>query len=251
MLRCAWLGEITMTLKSIENTIKGLCQEITKEEKSWHNWKKMSETELLREMAICIFSSQIRFELSEAVGIKLYELGLLELEETMPSSKNYCQCLVNVLSEPVYVVLSGQTKKFFPRFKNRWANLLSKTLINLREKKSSISIILNNAESSTDARRLLTENIWGFGPKQSSLYLRRVGYCSNMAVIDTHIVDFLSISKGMSMNKRNLSRISFYEEVENHFKDIAEEFGYPVGTLDLATWVTMRVAKRENILCHS
>ncbi len=45
-----------------------------------------------------------------------------------------------------------------------------------------------------------------------------------------------------------LGRLSCYEEVEDTFREIASRFGHSLGCVDLATWLTMRVAKREAYL---
>ena len=90
--------------------------------------------------------------------------------------------------------------------------------------------------------------VWGFGPKQASLFLRRVGYCSDLAVLDVHVLDYLQLARGLSPSPSKLGRLSFYEEIEDTFREISVEFGYSVGCVDLATWVAMRVAKKEALL---
>jgi N-glycosylase/DNA lyase len=92
---------------------------------------------------------------------------------------------------------------------------------------------------------LLVAAVSGFGPKQTSLFLRRIGYCSELAVLDTHVLDYLRMACGIRPKPGALSRLSSYEYVENEFRRVAKEFGYAVGCVDLAMWVTMRVAKRE------
>ncbi|WP_419600764.1 hypothetical protein, partial [Thiolapillus sp.] len=99
--------------------------------------------------------------------------------------------------------------------------------------------------SAKEARELLVKNVWGFGPKQASLFLRRVGYCAELAALDTHILDYLRLARGIDPKPSALSRLASYERVEKEFQRVASDFGHPVGCVDLAMWVTMRVAKRE------
>ena len=40
----------------------------------------------------------------------------------------------------------------------------------------------------------------------------------------------------------------FYEEIEETFREVAADFGHSLGCVDLATWLTMRVAKRDALL---
>jgi N-glycosylase/DNA lyase len=97
----------------------------------------------------------------------------------------------------------------------------------------------------------LTKNVIGFGPKQASLFLRRIGFSSELAILDTHILDYLKIARGIAPKLSTLSSIMGYEKIEHEFVNIAAEFNHIVGNVDLAVWVTMRVAKREMILWES
>lgn len=91
-------------------------------------------------------------------------------------------------------------------------------------------------------------SVWGFGPKQASLFLRRVGYCADLAVLDVHVLDYLHLTRGLRIAPNRLGRLSCYEEIEDTFREIASRFGHSLGCVDLATWLTMRVAKREAYL---
>jgi N-glycosylase/DNA lyase len=108
--------------------------------------------------------------------------------------------------------------------------------------------ILFSARSARHARELLVNAVSGFGPKQASLFLRRVGYCSELAILDTHILDYLRMAHGIDPKPGMLSRLTSYERIEVEFQRVASEFGHAVGCVDLAMWITMRVAKREAVL---
>jgi N-glycosylase/DNA lyase len=126
--------------------------------------------------------------------------------------------------------------------------LLSSTAWNLYGSGLSIKSVLKSAQDARQAREVLIRVISGFGPKQASLFLRRIGYCSELAVLDTHVLDYLRLSQGLDLNPARLSRLNVYETVETEFKRLSESFGHDVGCVDLAMWVTMRVAKRERVL---
>ena len=80
---------------------------------------------------------------------------------------------------------------------------------------------------------------------QASLYLRRIGFSTELAVLDRHVVDFLKLSRRSTAPSQGISRLPAYEAVETEFTAVAAEMGHSVGCVDLAVWVTMRVAKRE------
>ena len=87
-----------------------------------------------------------------------------------------------------------------------------------------------------------------FGPKQASLFLRRIGYSSDLAVLDRHVVRYLELVLEIKISDTDLSRLTSYEQVERQFRTRAMFFGHPVGVFDLAVWITMRVARRNGLL---
>jgi len=117
----------------------------------------------------------------------------------------------------------------------------------MRDQGQSLRKILFSAGSAREAREILVKQVWGFGPKQASLFLRRVGYSAQLAVLDTHILDYLRLARGIDPKPSALSRLPSYEQIEAEFQRVAADFGHSVGCVDLAMWVTMRVAKREAI----
>jgi N-glycosylase/DNA lyase len=143
---------------------------------------------------------------------------------------------------------NGAKRRSLPRFKNRLSRLLSLTAQHLMATGTTIKSLLKNAESPTHARQQLVLTVFGFGPKQASLFLRRVGYCEHLAIIDTHIIDYLNLAKSTSHSRSKLSSLPYYQAIEENFRQIADGFGFSVGCVDLAMWVTMRVAKREAYL---
>ena len=208
------------------------------------NWCELSEERLFYEVAVCVFSSQMLFETAVATADRIHEEGLFDWD-SISNTSTYERKLLAVLCEPVSVYISGKTRKVRPRFKNRWASLLANTSEKIYLRNTSLRDMLLTSHSSHLAREKLVECVWGFGPKQASLFLRRIGYCSDLAILDTHILDYLRLARGINPKPSALSRLPSYERIEIEFKDIASEFGYPVGCVDLAIWITMRVAKRE------
>lgn len=238
-----------MNLQIINRAIREICTEVTAISESTADWRVLTEEQLLYEAAVCMFSSQMVFEIAEAMAQKILECGLLRCHCHSVEIRDYESQVVSVLSEPLTVMDSkGNIRLVRPRFKNRLASLLASTVQDIYGQGASIYKKLSIAKSSRHAREVLVDSIWGFGPKQASLFLRRIGYCSELAVLDTHVLDYLRLARGLDTKPTALSRLSAYERLEAEFQDVALEFGHSVGCVDLATWVTMRVAKREAIL---
>lgn len=236
-----------MNIAAVDRTIRLLCAEVKGSERDVQDWQLRTEEELLHEACVCMFSSQMVFEVAEAAAQLLRDRGFLR-EAHFPSNRaEYERYLCAVLSKPLTVEWNGKIRHVRPRFRNRLASLLATTVTTLRDQGQSMRMLLLSSGSAREARELLVKMVWGFGPKQASLFLRRVGYSAQLAVLDTHVLDYLRIARGINTKASALARLKSYELLEAEFERVAVEFGHPVGCVDLAMWVTMRVAKREGI----
>jgi N-glycosylase/DNA lyase len=81
-------------------------------------------------------------------------------------------------------------------------------------------------------RDWLVANVKGLGMKESSHFLRNVGF-GDVAIVDFHIVDLLVreglIEKGPLSKKR-------YLEIESVLRDLGKKVGLSLGELDLYLW---------------
>jgi len=237
-----------MTVNIINQTIHAMCEEVKGQACALHYWRLLTEEELLYEAAICMFGSQMIFEMAVAIADRLREIGLIRPQYKLDRNE-YEARIIAALTDPLAMVgRDGTTHWAKPRFKNRLASLLSTTAAEIYGNARSIRSLLFAAQSAREAREALVQQIWGFGPKQASLFLRRIGYCADLAVLDVHVLDYLRLARGLTFKPNRLGRLSSYEEVEDTFREIAAEFGHSLGCVDLAMWLTMRVAKRESYL---
>lgn len=232
-----------MNMFAVDRTIRALCADVESSTQVILAWYLRTEEELLHEACVCMFSSQMVFEVAEAAARQIKVRGLLNVI----TSQDYEKKIAAALSEPLRIEREGIVRYVRPRFKNRLARLLSTTVRTMRAQGKTLRDTLLSASSSREARETLVQQVWGFGPKQASLFLRRVGYCTELAVLDTHIMDYLRAARGLDSKPGALSRLESYERIEIEFQKVAEEFGHSVGCVDMAMWITVRVAKREAV----
>lgn len=238
-----------MTVDIINQTIRAMCLEVKAQASATQSWQLMVEEELLYEAAICIFGSQMVFEMAVATADRVRERKLLQPSQCGRSVHAIERKIVAALSDPLPVPARDGTQRWVrPRFKYRLASLLAKTIFEIYGRSRTIRGLLFDARDAREAREILMEHVWGFGPKQASLFLRRVDYSADLAVLDVHVLDYLQLARGLSLSPSKLGHLSHYEKIENVFQEIAAEFGHSLGCVDLATWLTMRVAKREVFL---
>ena len=79
----------------------------------------------------------------------------------------------------------------------------------------------------TEAREWLVKNIKGLGYKESSHFLRNIGY-KNLAILDRHILDLMGEKKTLNKNR--------YLEIEKKFLRLAKRLNMPAAELDLYMW---------------
>lgn len=235
-----------MSLQIINKAILAMCGEIQARADTNTNWRQLSEERLLYEVVVCIAGSQMLFEMAVGIADHLRDCELLNPSEAIFGSASYQDRVVQQLSRPILMRTGDEGHRLVnPRFKNRLAYLISSTATQIYGAGLTLKRILRSTGSARGAREILVSKVCGFGPKQASLFLRRIGYCAELAVLDVHVLDYLEMAKGLSIKVSTLGRLSVYEHIEEEFRGIATQFGHALGCVDLAMWVTMRVAKQE------
>jgi N-glycosylase/DNA lyase len=229
-----------MNIERINISIEKLCQHFSKEPSLSLEWIDLTANEINYELALCLVSSQNKYEKAIKIVNSFKANGILDNEN-----------LKNTTLEDLKEYLNGNKKTEIkkdviikPRFPSKIAQYLYYNLIILPKKHISIREMLLSAQSSEEARELLVKNIKGFGPKQSSMFLRRISYGNDLAIIDVHIKDYLFLSDGIVVKMNKLNQLSYYSFLEDSFKRISSCFGYPIRDVDYATWITMRVYKK-------
>lgn len=208
------------------------------------DWTDLPEERFLFEAAVCILGSQMQYEMALATAQQLSDDSIFSLHS--PADSCLEERILSAMSHPVDFEVDGRPRQSYPRFKNRMSSMLASTIDAVSEGEWTFRGVLASAESAHSARTELVDKVSGFGPKQASLFLRRVGFTSELAVLDVHILDYLQNYAGVAITRSSLSSLPAYERVERDFRRVAEGFGHPPGCVDLAMWITMRVAKRTD-----
>jgi N-glycosylase/DNA lyase len=116
--------------------------------------------------------------------------------------------------------------------KHRFHNNKAKYIIEAR-KFSNIKEILRNLDE-FESREWLVKNIKGIGYKESSHFLRNVGY-KNLAILDRHILNFMKENNYIEEIPKSLNKNN-YLEIENKFNLIARNLKMDSAELDLYMW---------------
>ena len=225
--------------EQLDSAIGSLCPEI------WDNMQSASvaarsEEKLWEELVCCVLSSQVKFELSQEVTQNLKRNGLLNLE---PLDYLYEEKLGDSLKSPVMV--GGRPIKY--RFPNTKAQQIASARENIYGSGISLMGMLENKSDPSDLRTILVKLVPGLGMKQASMFLRNVSNSFELAVIDSHVLRYMSVINLIKKVPPSISK-SRYLVKENMLTQYAKKFGYPVGCVDYAIWIVMRVARRDGYL---
>jgi N-glycosylase/DNA lyase len=88
----------------------------------------------------------------------------------------------------------------------------------------------------------------GIGPKQSSLFLRNIGFTDRLAILDTHVLRYMFILGLMNVRTKAVSTLTRYQEIEADLRSYSSRLGANLAYFDTAIWITMRVFQREAVL---
>lgn len=106
-------------------------------------------------------------------------------------------------------------------------------IVQARQHKDKIHDLVLNEKDEKKIREWIAENVRGLGMKESSHFLRNIGY-KNCAIIDFHIVDLLVdeklIEKPKTITKKK------YLEIENVLEEVCEKAELSQGELDMYLW---------------
>lgn len=166
--------------------------------KEFKDLGKKSNNEIFKELCFCILTANFNGERSIKIQNEIGN-GFL------------------TLSEP-------QLAKKLRQLGHRYPEIRAKYIVEARKHKDSLK---------NKPREWLIDNIKGIGYKESSHFLRNIGY-HNHAIVDFHIIDLLIrynlIEKPKTLTKKK------YLEIEELLKKIAKETNLNLAQLDMYLW---------------
>ncbi len=107
----------------------------------------------------------------------------------------------------------------------------------LVEMKKKYKLIEANIKKDADAimlREWLVGNVKGLGFKESSHFLRNIGF-RNLAILDRHILKNLKMLGVVNQIPKTLTRKCYFE-IERKFLNFSKQAGIPMDELDLFFW---------------
>lgn len=199
-----------------------------------NDWRSLSESQLRFEMTSCILGSLVTAELANKATKRIAQAGLLAPDRRVNegTARKISDLLRNIEGKSGY------------RFYKSRAKYIACTLQNLQS--VSLMSLLDKSTTPNEARSIVTHTVMGFGPKQTSLFLRNIGYTHELGILDAHVLNYMKLNGLYSGDIPNGFTYRQYTRIEAKLIDFAHTFCIPVGILDQAIWIVMRTMRSMN-----
>ena len=227
-------------LPAINNAIREVYFALEEKSRWSPSWTSMTEDDLWRELVACILGSRVRFQVAHSAVERMDRTGLFCEHRRSTRLHQYEQDIAKVLSDVKEPGKQGR----YPFFRVR-ASQVRRAAERLYGCRGTIRAFLEDSCDIRHARRRLASEVSGLGPKQASLFLRNIGYAIHVAVLDIHVLTYMSWVGLTETPVKSVPTVQKYEALENAFIEHAYSFGYTPDRFDLALWVVMKVAKKE------
>ncbi len=162
------------------------------------------EADIFSEACFCILTANS----SAALGIKIQK------EVGIDGFKNYSP-------EQLYQIIASKGHRF--------AMQRAERIVALREKEPLL-LELAKYDNGKEAREILVKEVKGYGYKESSHFLRNIGF-DDVAIIDRHISRWL-FENGLVKPRKTITK-KVYMESEEALEKIALDMGLTLSELDL------------------
>lgn len=219
----------------ITQAVCAICPDI--EERVANGAAERNERCLWWELSACVLSSQVPYFLASGAASAIDTAGHLFEPDCLPDLSDR---LSAILRRP----LAATGRSY--RFPDVRARQLATTKKCVTDRFGTLSALLTKLETPAAARNWLVDWAPGLGPKQASMFLRNSGFSYDLAILDRHVLNYMELTGLRAENSRPIATMKDYRFGEESMRSHARELGFPVGILDWAIWIVMRVAAKED-----
>lgn len=172
--------------------------------------QKRTNDEIFSELCFCLLTANFTADRSIRIQEQIGTKGFLHL--SLPD-------------------LSLKLKDLGHRFYNKRAEFI----FFARKNKDALFSVLNKYKDENKIRDYVVDNIKGLGYKESSHFLRNIGY-KNFAIIDFHIIDLLVKEGFIEKQKTKTLTKRKYLEIEKVLFSLSQKVNLNLAELDLYLW---------------
>ncbi|KII15428.1 DNA lyase [Phaeobacter sp. S60] len=222
--------------RQLQSAVASICPDIENRVSQCRN--TADERALWWELSACVLSSQVPYALATAAADAIDKSGVLY-------RSHHCGDVGNAIHGILRTPLKVGGRERLYRFPLVRAVQLERIHSSVLSNTDSLSTLLTGFATANQARRWLVDNAHGIGPKQASMFLRNVALTYDLAIIDRHVLDYMSLTGLHSKGGSAVNSLKHYLPLEDVLRVHAEDLKCPVGILDWAIWIVMRIAKQQ------
>jgi len=224
----------------LERAVKAICPDIQARIDTPRP-DTLDERALWWELSCCILSSQVPYGIASAAADAIARTELLLAQASDHAA--LADALEDILMHRVDV--DGRPVRY--RFPGSRAKQLAAAHAAVYRREASLSALVQDFRDASEARQWLVKHIPGAGPKQASMFLRNAGLTYSLAILDRHVLNYMSEVGISAHTQPYVSGMSTYLRLEQSLREHATSIGYDVGLLDWAIWIVMRADKEPNM----
>lgn len=200
----------------IEKTYKKIKKDIDKRLEEYKNtWEHGSNEDIHAELSFCILTPQSK-------------------------ARNAWKAITNMRNDNI--LFTGTAEELaeylnIVRFKNNKAKYLVELRNQMTDENGKIITkdFFSSFETVNEKREWIVNNIKGMAWKEAGHFLRNVGFGSEIAILDRHILKNLVRLEIIDEIPKTLTK-KIYLEIENKIKVFCEETKIPMDSFDLLLW---------------
>ena len=222
----------------LPNQLLQMYYQIEKEHNFAKKWKRLDEQQIWKELCFCLLSGNVAYELVKSTIECLEQKGFLDFAWILEEKQSQ-DFIFKLFNGPNFEPRkkNGELRKYrYPKKRSGEITKAAKIIYS----ESSIKQILENMNSDVDARNHLAETVPGLGIKESSHFLRNIGYSNSLAIIDVHVLNFLKQNQFVIWENNSSLTTKRYCKLETTLKNLSEFHDLDLAIFDLAIWHYMR-----------
>lgn len=208
-------------------------------------WSECREHLLWRELVSCILGSRVVFESARSATDHLGRVGLLRIARKEHSYSIIQKRIASELAKKIYLPRNHEGGYSSYRYPNARAYQICNSAKNIYGRGMTLRALLKESQTDHEARLKLISTACGIGPKQSSLFLRNIGFTEDLAIVDTHVLRYMHLLRMIQSVPDAIGTLRQYEKFERKLQDYSVAVRTRMSVLDTAIWIVMRVYQRE------
>jgi N-glycosylase/DNA lyase len=240
------ISQYQLSKADIENVVLHVSSHVGSLKNDNHIWNQLPEQKLWEELVSCILGSRINFEIAFFYTNQLSNNRLIDIERILDDPISAEKSIRSLLNSSLYALKFTDKYVKYPFHQSR-SEYIVRTALNIYKcNETSLKTVLNQCDNEFDARDAIHELSTGIGYKQSSLFLRNIGFSKNLAILDTHVLKYMVFMDLLSdFSKKDIANKKKYIQTENILNNYAISCNKNLSRLDIAIWVVMRLLEKE------